>query len=232
MEREPIRSGRPSPPEGVPDRSSSKICSSHDSSPLPLPSPPPSPSCCFAAGRKIECEHGRSICPKESLIFGRCPPTIFVLVENYISPGRTAGGRVLSWGSPRRRSAAHNNPDRAPLMSHNGPASMRNRRWWPRTWFPSTLPSLFLPRIRIFPLFSFSPVFNSLSYFLFRFLPFSVVLFLYRRYTHCARGVMGPCHLISSDYFYIRSRARSWISIYWAWLQNSTVITCVGRVGR
>lgn len=44
--------------------------------------------------------------------------------------------------------------------------------------------------------------------------------------------VMGPCHLISSDYFYTRSRARSWISIYWAWLQNSTVITCMGEGGR
>lgn len=100
VEREPIRSGRPSPPEGVPNRSSSKICSSHDSSPLPLPSPPPSPSCCFAAGRKIECEHGRSICPKESLIFGRCPPTIFVLVENYISPGRGGGRTGVVLGEP------------------------------------------------------------------------------------------------------------------------------------
>lgn len=36
------------------------------------------------ACRKIECEHGRSICPKEPLIFGRRTPTIFVLVENYI----------------------------------------------------------------------------------------------------------------------------------------------------
>lgn len=74
-------------------------CSSHDStaSAIPLPSP-----CrrCFAAGRKIECEHGRSICPKESLIFGRCPPTIFVLVENYISPRRTVLSRGARGGGP------------------------------------------------------------------------------------------------------------------------------------
>lgn len=70
----------------------------------PLPpslSPPPSPCRrCFAAGRKIECEHGRSICPKESLIFGRCPPTIFVLVENYISPRRTVLSRGARGGGP------------------------------------------------------------------------------------------------------------------------------------
>lgn len=60
----------------------------------------------FASGRKIECEHGRSICPKESLIFGRCPPTILVLVENYISPWfrRREERGARDGGGPTRRS--------------------------------------------------------------------------------------------------------------------------------
>lgn len=139
-----------------------------------------------------------------------------VLVENYISPGR--------------RSASHNNPDRAPLMSHNGPASMRNRRWWPRTRFLSTPclssthtlfvhPFFFLSNktyARGFFHFSFS--FNS-RIFLFVLLLFSCCFFFFsagllRRYKHTrmhtlCEMVMGPCHLISSDYFYTRSRARS-----------------------
>lgn len=138
-------------------------------------------------------------------------------------------------------------------MSHNGPASMRNRRWWPRTRFLSTPclssthtlfvhPFFFLSNktyARGFFHFSFS--FNS-RIFLFVLLLFSCCFFFFsagllRRYKHTrmhtlCEMVMGPCHLISSDYFYTRSRARSWISIYWAWLQNSTVITCMGEGGR
>lgn len=108
--------------------------------------------------------------------------------------------------------------------------------------------SFFRIRTQDFSIFLFFPVFNSL-YFLFRCCcccfffrerggakqlwvsVYTCVRVCIRVCTHCVRRVMGPCHLISSDYFYIRSRARSWISIYWAWLQNSTVITCMGRVG-
>lgn len=101
------------------------------------------------ARRKIECEHGRSICPKEPLIFGRCTPTTYLprpppsfflslsrsLVcacrklysEQVVQEERTGKGekgrerRAPSLPEPERRSdAAHNKADRAPLMRHNG----------------------------------------------------------------------------------------------------------------
>lgn len=84
--------------------------------------------CIFdGARRKIECEHGRSIYPKESLIFGRCTPTIPSCPSTKIIfvPARCtreAGRNLLFCKGPREKArGAHNKADRASLMRHNGP---------------------------------------------------------------------------------------------------------------
>lgn len=49
-------------------------------------------------GEKSSANTADQFAPKEPLIFGRCTPTIFVPVENYIRAGRAKGNEALGTG--------------------------------------------------------------------------------------------------------------------------------------